>query len=319
MGLNERERSQRLMPPKGRVRMVLDTDTYNEIDDQFAVVQMLLAPERLSVEAIYAAPFKNARAALPGEGMEQSYEEIGRLLDRLGVPSEGFSYRGVTEYVGFEKVARPAPAVDDLIARARYRVAEGPLYVVSIGAISNVASALLKAPDIADRIIVVWLGGDAMDWPRAFTRNAEFNLKQDVGGAQVLFDSGVPLILIPAMGVTSHLTSSVLEIEKYVEPRGEIGAFLANRFKEYSNDHDGWTKEIWDMAAIAWLLNADWTPSIILPTPILTDSIGWIEGGDRHVMRYVRFVNRDAIMKDFFARLAGFDEGRIRPSRASPT
>ena len=58
----------------------------------------------------------------------------------------------------------------------------------------------------------------------------EFNLKQDVGGAQVLFDSGVSLVMIPCKGVTSHLTSTVPEIEKYVEPHGEIGKFLSLRF-----------------------------------------------------------------------------------------
>ena len=256
MGMSERDRLALLTPPAGKVRVVLDTDTFNEIDDQFAVVQMLLSPERLSVEAIYAAPFRNARADSPGEGMELSFEEIGRLLDRMDVPHEGFAFRGVTEYVGSSKVAREGAAVDDLIARARGGDGKTPLYVIAIGAISNVASALLKAPDIVDRTVVIWLGGDAMDWPRTFEKSAEFNLKQDVGGAQVLLDSGVPLVLIPAMGVTSHLIGSVLEIEKHVEPMGEIGAFLARRFKEYSDNHFAFTKEIWDMAAIAWLLDA---------------------------------------------------------------
>ncbi|TYB90151.1 nucleoside hydrolase [Oceaniovalibus sp. ACAM 378] len=311
MGLSQEEHLKRLMPPEGRVRVVLDTDTYNEIDDQFAVVQMLLSPERLAVEAIYAAPFRNTRAETPGIGMELSFDEIGRLLERLGVPHDGFAHRGVTEYVGFAKVAQPGAAVDDLIRRARDDSAQSPLYVIAIGAISNVASALLKAPDIAERIVVIWLGGDALDWPRAFKKNAEFNLMQDVGGAQVLFDSGVPVILIPAMGVTSHLTSSVLEIEKHVEPQGEIGAFLARRFKEYSDDHVGWTKEIWDMAAIAWLLNDAWAPSILMPTPILADDITWQSDEARHVMRYVRYIDRDAIMKDFFRRLEAFEAGTI--------
>ena len=65
---------ERLAPPTGKVRMVLDTDTYNEIDDQFAVVQALISPDRLAVEAIYAAPFDNNRSSGPGEGMEKSYE-----------------------------------------------------------------------------------------------------------------------------------------------------------------------------------------------------------------------------------------------------
>jgi len=41
------------------IRMILDTDTYNEVDDQFALVYALLSPEAVKVEAIHAAPFHN--------------------------------------------------------------------------------------------------------------------------------------------------------------------------------------------------------------------------------------------------------------------
>ena len=57
--LSEQDRISRLGAPAGKVRMVLDTDTYNEIDDQFALTYALLSPDKLSVEAIYAAPFHN--------------------------------------------------------------------------------------------------------------------------------------------------------------------------------------------------------------------------------------------------------------------
>jgi purine nucleosidase len=83
----------RLEPPTGRVRMVLDTDTYNEIDDQFAVAMALLAPEKLQVEALYAAPYFNDRSSGPGDGMEKSYDEILRLTERLHVPSGGLVFR----------------------------------------------------------------------------------------------------------------------------------------------------------------------------------------------------------------------------------
>jgi inosine-uridine nucleoside N-ribohydrolase len=302
MPLSDIDRLRLLTPPKGRVRAVMDTDTFNEIDDQFAIVQMLLSPERLDVEAIYAAPFFNKRSTGPGHGMELSYEEILRLLDRLGRPADGFVHRGVTDYVGPTKQPREAAAVDDLIARARAGSPDNPLYVIAIGAISNVASALLKAPDIIDRTVVVWLGGHALDWPHT----VEFNLKQDVGGAQVLFDSGVPLVLVPCRGVTTHLRSSVPEIERYVEPHGRIGAFLAERYKGYSDNHVGWSKEIWDMAAVAWLLDADWCPSVIVPAPILTDGMTWSVDRARHAIRYVTYVDRDPILRDFFAKLARF-------------
>lgn len=300
--LSAADRLRLLEPPKGRVRVVMDTDTFNEIDDQFAIVQMLLSKERLVVEAIYAAPFHNNRSSGPGDGMEKSYEEILELLKRLSISPEGLVHRGVTEYVGPDKQPRSAPAVDDLIQRAKASSIDDPLYVIAIGAISNVASALLKAPEIAERIVVVWLGGHALEWPHT----VEFNLKQDVGGSQVLFDSGVPLVLVPCMGVTSHLTSTVPEIEKYVEVHGEIGKFLAMRYKGYSDDHVGWSKAIWDMAAVAWLLNPEWTPSVLVHTPILTDQITWSVDHSRHQMRYVTFVDRDPILRDFFAKLGAF-------------
>lgn len=295
-------RLDRLAHPGRKVRMVLDTDTFNEIDDQFALVYALLSPGAMTVEAIYAAPFQNSRAATPGEGMEQSHAEILRLLERMDVAPEGLVYRGVTEYVGPEKVAREAEAVDDLIARARASAEDDPLYVVAIAAISNVASALLKAPDIADKIVVVWLGGHALHWPHTI----EFNLRQDVGGAQVLFDCGVPLVMVPCEGVVTHLTSTPAEIERYVEPHGAIGEFLAMRFKEYSDDHLGWSKEIWDMAVIAWLIDPDWCPTEIRATPILTDNVTWSVDHARHPMAYVRHIHRDKVFKDFFVKLADF-------------
>lgn len=306
MALSDDDRKKLLEAPKGKARVVMDTDTFNEIDDQFAIVQMMLSPDKLDVEAIYAAPFLNKRSDSPGHGMELSYEEIFRILERIGEKRDDFVFRGVTEYVGFEKHPREAEAVHHLIERARAGSPDNPLYVIAIGAISNVASALLLAPDIIDRTVVVWLGGNALDWPRSFRQNAEFNLKQDVGGAQVLFDCGVPVVLVPAMGVTSHLHSTVPEIERHIEPKGDIGAFLAMRFKEYSTDHTGWSKPIWDMGAVAWLLDPDWTPSYLTPTPILTDDITWQTDPTRHTMRYVRHIDRDAILKDFIKKLDAF-------------
>ena len=42
--------------PKGKVDVVIDTDTYNEIDDQFAVAYLIKSDEKLNLKAIYAAP-----------------------------------------------------------------------------------------------------------------------------------------------------------------------------------------------------------------------------------------------------------------------
>lgn len=70
----------RLRAPQGVVDAVLDTDTFNEIDDQFALSYMLRSTERINTRAIYAAPFFNENSSSPEDGMLKSYEEIKTLL-----------------------------------------------------------------------------------------------------------------------------------------------------------------------------------------------------------------------------------------------
>ena len=308
--LDPARRLARLDPPAQRPRAVLDTDTYNEIDDQFAIVQALLSPEALDVEAIYAAPFHNEKSSGPGDGMEKSYDEILRLLERLDRTPDGFVYRGSTAWLADAETAQPSDAASDLVARGMSGdVDDAPLYVVAIGAITNVTSALLMEPELVKRIVVVWLGGHALYWPHA----REFNLKQDVLAAQILFDCGVPLIHVPCMGVVSHLTTTVPEVERYVDGRGAIGTYLADIFRGHEDDSTvddstgekmAWAKQIWDMAAVAWLLNPAWLPTDLVPSPILTDNMTWSVDRSRHLIRSARWVNRNAIFRNFFEKLA---------------
>lgn len=298
--LSEARRLERLAPPAGRAEMVLDTDTFNEIDDQFAVVQSLLSPERLAVQAIYAAPFHNARSTGPADGMEKSHEEILRLLNRLDVSPEGFVFRGSTSFLPAEGQPVESPAAADLVRRAMDRPADGdPLYVVAIGAITNVASALLAEPRLVERIVVVWLGGHAYHWPTAH----EFNLKQDVPAARVVFDSGVPLVQVPCNPVASHLLTTLAEIECWAAGQGAIGDYLCEIFKTYSDDHLGWAKVLWDLSGPGWLLKADWVPTHLVPSPILTDQVTWSFDAARHRVRVATHVNRNGIFRDLFTKL----------------
>lgn len=293
-------RLERLQPPTGQIRMVLDTDTYNEIDDQFAVVYSLLSPDKLIVEALYAAPFFNDRSSGPGDGMEKSYEEILRLLDRLNVSPENFVFKGSTEYLADYSKPCHSEAVADLIERAMTTPDDEVLYVVAIGAITNIASAILIQPEIINKIVVVWLGGHALHWPNT----DEFNLMQDVMAAQLVFDCGVPLVHVPCVGVTTHLHTTVPEMETYVKGQGKIGGYLFEIFCDYSTQHRGWSKVIWDIATIAYLIDPAWIPTEIVHSPILTEKKTWSFDHSRHFIRYANYVRRDPIFRDLFAKLA---------------
>ena len=105
----------------------------------------LLSPKHLNVEALYAAPFHNKPAQLtPKDGMEKSYDEILRLLDFLNVPAEDFVYRGSRAFLSDKETPVPSDAATDMIERAMTSDTDNPLYVVAVGAITNVASANLN-------------------------------------------------------------------------------------------------------------------------------------------------------------------------------
>jgi purine nucleosidase len=305
----EAVRVQRLEPPAGPVRVVVDTDAANEIDDQFALAYAVLSPGRLAVEAVYAAPFQRPGKADPGspgftvsamDGMRQSYEEIMRVLDALGATDiAGEVDRGSESWLPDAGTAVPSPAADDLIARARAGASNhDPLYVVALGAPTNVASALLAAPDIAEKIVVVWLGGNGSWWIPA----AEYNVYQDLHASRVLLNSGVPLVHVPCYQVTEKLMTTHEEVERLVRGRGRIGTYLADIYLGFDH-HAARMKSLWDLGPVAWLIQPDWCPSALVHSPVLQDDLTWGHDPTRHLIREVRDIKADSVFADLFAKL----------------
>ncbi|MBN1987655.1 MAG: nucleoside hydrolase [Prolixibacteraceae bacterium] len=297
--LDETFRLQQLTPPTGKVKMVLDTDTYNEVDDQFALAYAYLSKDKIDLQAVYAAPFHNARSEGPGDGMEKSYQEILRLLNLLGKSPEGFAFRGSDHYL--EEVSKPirSEAALDLVKKAMASSPENPLYVVPVGCITNIASAILIEPKIIENIVVVWLGGNDLNWPT----QKEFNLMQDVLAAQVVFNSGVPFVTMPCRPVVSHFHTTIPELKYYLEDKNELSDYLYNIVVEYSGGRDAWSKVIWDVTAVAWLVNPGWISTNLVHSPILTDQVTFSVDRSRHFIRMANDLNRDAIFRDLFSKL----------------
>ena len=293
----------RLQKPAGPVDVVLDTDTYNEIDDQFALSYMIRNGEKLRVQAIYAAPFFNEKSVSPKDGMEKSFDEILTLLALLG--REDLNprvFKGSETYLHDEETPVSSPAACDLAERAMQYTPENPLYVVAIGAITNVASAILMNPAIRERIVVVWLGGNAHHW----TDNREFNLAQDVAAARILFGCGVPLVQLPCMGVVSSFTVSEPELRQYLLGKNALCDHLAQYAIEEGRrtaSSDTWTRIIWDVTAVAWLLDGDFTVDTLVHSPIPQYDHMWTPSATRHFIRYVYVVHRDRLLADLIHKL----------------
>ena len=298
--IDEVVRINQLKPPEGKIRMVFDTDTYNEIDDQFALAYALLSEDKVKVEAIYAAPFDNPRANGTADGMEKSYQEILRLLKMMKRSPDGFAFRGSTEFLKDVKNPYKTDAALDLVQKARKSTPQDPLYVVAVGCITNVASAILIEPEIIKNIVVVWLGGHNLDWPH----QREFNLVQDVLSAQVVLNSGVPLVITPCQGVVSHFHTTIPELAHYLKGKNELSNYLYEIVVGYNKSNmEAWSKEIWDVVAVAWVVNPSWVRTNLVHSPILTDQVTYSVDRSRHFIRMATSINRQAIFADLFAKL----------------
>lgn len=246
----------------------------------------------------------------PGDGMARSFDEIERVIRLLRLDPTGRVFRGCAGYLPSATEPLASDAVEHLIATARATPADAePLYVVALGCVTNVASALLLAPDIAERIVVVWTSGYPSHAPQI---NFSLNLEQDLAASRVLFDSGVPLVYLPGFQVGAQLRLSLPEMTQHVQRCGAIGAYLhrlylhnpLTDFADIDPLAAGFSWVMWDMINIAWLLNPAWVPSEIVATPVLAEDRRWQHAAGRPPMREAYAVARNAVFADFFERLA---------------
>ena len=295
------QRIRNLQVPKGRVDVILDTDAFNEVDDQFAIAYLLRSKEKLNTVAIYAAPFYNGNSTGPADGMEKSYNEILKVLSIMG--EEATVLRGSQSFMSEDGVPVISDAAKDLAERVEHYSPEEPLYVVAIGAITNVASALLLNPKVAENTVVVWLGGHAQHYFHA----GEFNMRSDYSAARAVFKSGVPFVQVPCMGVAHNFTISRPDFERWFIDKTPIANYLAdNCIREMGYDnHRPWGRVIWDVIAVAWLLNENerFMKTRIIPTPIPTRDSQYAIDPQGLPMRYVYYVEREALLTDLIEKI----------------
>jgi len=284
------------------IMAVLDTDTFNEVDDQFTLAYALLAPEIVDLRAVVAAPFSNFRAATPGEGMRKSYDEICRILDILGRSPENFAWRGASNYLPDKTTPIDSEGARRIVELAKEARAIGKkLHVLAIAAITDVASALLIAPEIADDIVVVWLGSHEAAYKG---ENNEFNLRQDVAAAQIVFNSAVPLVWIPCRNVASALEMTLEELRPGLAHAGEIGKFLYERTEELINLRHIPAKIIWDISTVAYFSAPQACECEIIPAPIVNDDKSLSYAPERRKIVRVKSLDREKVFADLFDKLA---------------
>lgn len=296
-----------LSAPKGKVDVVLDTDAYNEIDDQFAIGYMLKKTEKFNVRGICAAPFTNEKSSGPEDGMEKSYDEILKLISLMEMDElSEMVYKGSRSYQTDEQTPVESEAADFMANLANEYSPENPLYIVAIGAITNVSSAILKNPAMKENCVIVWLGGHGIDMPSPV---GEFNMWQDVAGARVLFGCEVPLVILPCGGVVEAFATTGPELTYWLSGKNALCDYLVDNTVKEANSYAAgkpWSRPIWDVCAVAWLANDHWQfmREKLITSPIPEYDTHYAFNDHRHFVKYVYKINRDNLFEELFEVLS---------------
>lgn len=280
--------------PDGVNAVVLDTDVANEIDDPFAIAHALLSPDRIKLEAIALAPFRRKNLSAQ-QSQSMNRELCDRTLIAMGrqdIPV----IEGAHAFMTSTSDIVDSEAVQCIIQEAEKH---DRLFLLAIGAATNIASFILQRPDLKSKVTILWLGGHTPDYPD----QTEYNLMGDVYASQVLLNSGFPLIRFPALGVTSHLYVSLAGLERDIEQANPLGKLLTDLVRGYHPDHFGWEKEMWDVGVSAYMVNPKWFSTVLEPTPGVTDDGYGIHRPNALAGLRVAYCQRNAIMGDLLRKI----------------
>ena len=180
-------------------KVVIDTDAYNEIDDQYAIAYSYYS-DKIDIVAIHAAPFENEKSDNMEYGMEKSFEEINKVLGLLGDDGKIPTFKGSRASIEKSGEIQDSEAARNLIKVVKE--SDEIVYVLVTGPCTAVVSAYLMDPSIADNMCVLWLGAHCFDIPNCYVR--ECNLDGDYIAGKLLFNLDIPLLLI-----FSRISSSI--------------------------------------------------------------------------------------------------------------
>jgi inosine-uridine nucleoside N-ribohydrolase len=299
----------RMPPLSRRRRIIVDTDAKNEADDQFAIVHALLSPS-LDVRGVIAAHF-GERPGRSLQSMLDSRAEIDLILGHMQLRDEVRVENGAE--VSLPDPLTPVPSAGaELIVEEAMRDDAGPLFVSFLGPLTDMASALLLEPRIAERdVTVVWIGGPPYDPALVVPYWPEFNLSNDVVAANVVFASGVQLWQVPQNAYTT-LPVSYAELQQKVAPCGELGAYLVQQLLDWNERYADVPMEfrsLGDQPGIGLVVNPGAGRAIVRPAPGFTVDCRYDFAVEHRPIRVYDTVDARFMLEDVFAKLRLFHDG----------
>ncbi len=297
----------------GKIRVILDTDANNELDDQHAIAYLLFNGDKFDVEGI------TVNATSGGGGIDEHTEEAARVVKLCSldstikvIPGASGKYEEILptidqpQYDGSEAV--------DFIVRQAMADDPRPLVLMPVGKLTNISLALKKVPEIAKRVRIVWLGSN-------YPEPGEYNFVNDIKSIDPILEADVPFEMVMVRygkpSGTAAVRATLKDIQRIMPGKGpsistpisgrhggsftNFGDYSVELFEKFKGSPT--ERALFDMAAVAIVKNPAWADRVVIGAPKFVDG-KWIDQPDnpRKVAIWENF-DREAIMKDFYDRM----------------
>ena len=287
------------IPEEKKVRVILDTDLKNEVDDQFAMVHAILT-QSFDLRGIIPAHFGDEKSL---HSQQDSYDEAMLILEKMDLVNQVKIVNGAPHKIPDVHTPVDCDGARFIIEEAM-KEDERPLYIATLGPLTDIASAILLEPEICSRnVTIIWIGGG--DYP---TGGREYNLHNDIDAANAVFASNINVWQIPK-NVYRMMAVTYAELWKKVHPYGEIGKYLAENVVEFNNSSVTKPAEyrvLGDSPAIGVILFDDCGRWSYQPAPGFDENMNYIHHGKYRPIRVYENVDPRFILEDFYAKLEDF-------------
>lgn len=282
-----------------KTAVILSTDVGNEIDDQWAITYMLLSPT-FDVQGIISAH----GPSLPDPSAHATYKILVDVVERrLGMLTHPPLFEGSSEPLADRQTPRKNSGVEFIIETSKRFSPENRLVVLTIGAATDVASAILQDPSFASRISVVAMGFTGLKG------GDEFNVQNDPKAWQVILNSDVPLTIGAADVCRRDLAMSFDHAKSLVGQRGPVGAWLWDDYQNwYFRNVKPWRKNdfskpwiIWDTIVMAY--EQGLTTQQQIARPHLADNLAFEKTDTKQTITWITGVDSDRMWADFASKL----------------
>ena len=311
---------------KPRMRIIIDNDFGGDPDGLFQLVHHLLSPS-VEIKAIIGSHLK------PGDGFDDSKEtaiharqKVQEVLSILNLRKNIPVYEGSNYSLENKTTAQNSEAAHAIIKEAMRTDTKLPLFIVCGAGLTDLASAWLLEPQIANHITLVWIGGPEypeMALPPPGYTSLEYNLGIDIKAVQIIFNmSKIPIWQIPRSTYRQvMLPYSSLKLK--VEAQGKIGIYLVKSIENIMKKLAKWDYnpgEIYILGdsplvlltALQSSFEADPSSSqyVLRPSPLINDQgLYEINTTGRNIRIYKELDVR-LIFEDFFSKLILFNQSK---------